>query len=203
MVVQGEPPADVVFGHRDEYAWERDPMGNPEMPDQLHPGFRRRDLQENGGLPEPMNPLDDPNADAAEEEVEEEYLANMQQRIRQNAIRRGIRAAQQVGILPRDPAWLGPAVAGVNAIGDYAGYPNVRDLTEYATPANVAVTSGAVSFFRWIYDQGVKQRNIAQQQKVLALAAKYPRVLGRTNFASPGNAQVCQNSSQCLPWRYL
>jgi len=199
--MEGEPPADFVneFGfprahgyrgdaERYDHDFIPDGRGNP------HPG----------ALPEPMNPFDDPNADAAEEENDDPVADNLQQRIRDRYFRRGIQAAQALGVLPRQPGWVNPALEGVRIAGGLAGYgPEAAALAEMATPERIATVLGSINFFRWIYNQGVMQRNVAAQQRVAALAAKYPRVLGRTNFASAGNASFRQSFAQRLPWRYL
>jgi hypothetical protein len=189
--MEAEPPGDfVVRRHAEHFDHDfvPDGRGNP------YPGE----------LPEPMNPFDDPNAYAAEEENDDPVADNMQQRIHERYIRRGIHAAQGLGLLPRQPAWVGQAIEAGRIAGGLAGYgPEAAALAEMVTPERVAVVGGAIKFFRWIYDQGVMQRNVAAQQRLAALAAKYPRVLGRTNFASAGNAPLSQSFAQRLPWRYL
>lgn len=90
--------------------------------------------------------------------------------------------------LPQVPR---PVVAGARLAANLVGYgPEVANfVSQPAFPLYSAAAMGAVYGFHKLYQAAKAHRDAAALKKLEAIAKKYPRVLGRTNFASPGNAQ--------------
>jgi len=84
-------------------------------------------------------------------------------------------------------------VGGAQLAAGLAGYG--PQVAEFVGSRNFPFYSaGAVLAYRgwnWMMAQAKMQRDVAAQRKLEAIALKYPRVTGRSNFASPGNASRC------------
>jgi len=92
--------------------------------------------------------------------------------------------------LPQVPrAVVGGAqlAAGLGGFGpQVAEFVGSRNFPFYSAGAMLAYHG-----WNWMMAQAKMQRDVAAQRKLEAIALKYPRVTGRTNFASTGNASRC------------
>jgi len=106
------------------------------------------------------------------------------------AVRRLPQLARIMGY--RDHPWVDMARNAAPIIGALAGYPEIGEAVRAPfMPVYTAAASAAIYGFQKLYAAAKMRRDVDAQHKLAAIAAKYPRILGRTNFASPGNAPRC------------
>jgi len=113
------------------------------------------------------------------------------------AVRRIPQVARLMGY--RDHPWVSIARNAAPIIGAIAGRPEIGEFAAAPfAPLYAMGVSGAIYAFQRLLAAARERRDVDAQMKLAAIAAKYPRIVGRTNFASSGNAPF--RSCQSCEW---